>query len=163
MEVLVGTNLWKVILSCFCFFIMSQLFGAPNNTENYWQCDNRSGGSWAFGRAPDICDLDHFMPSASVYKLYGKQIFDDSVSQDYERLRYMDELYAAIKKMATWYITERNPKVSAEEKKFFVRAVMSMAHQESYWSHYRKTARGRLQMMRGDYGHGHGLFQVDDR
>lgn len=157
----INFRLWMISL---CLVVLSgAVFSAPNDTPNYWQCANRAGGSWSFGRAPDICDFDLFVTPSLVVKTYSKHIFDDSEVQDFERLRYMDEMYASIKKMAEWYLDSRNPKASAEEKKYFVRAVMSMAHQESYWSHYRKTSKGRIQMMRGDYGHGHGLFQVDDR
>ena len=36
-------------------------------------------------------------------------------------------------------------------------------HQETVWSHYRINTDGRVRYMRGDFGHGHGLMQVDDR
>lgn len=158
----------KRSLKLICLYLIPlltsfSLFSAPNDTADYWKCGNRAGGSWSFGRAPSICDFDDFLPLDFAKKTYTSQIFDDRVSVTNERERYMGEMYSALKYLATWYIKQRNPKVLQDEVDGFVRAVFSMAHQESYWSHYRISSSGRLQMMRGDYGHGHGLFQVDDR
>ncbi len=41
---------------------------------------------------------------------------------------------------------------------------MALAHQESYWTHYRYTARDKhLKFILGDGYHGHGILQIDER
>ncbi|MCK5882619.1 MAG: hypothetical protein KAG61_02935 [Bacteriovoracaceae bacterium] len=134
-----------------------------NDTSSYYKCYNRTGGSWEYGRAPSICDVGPFLNEEYVQSEFKTYIFEDIASVTGERKRYMTELHAMIKKMASWYIKERNPAVGEEELRAWIEAAYATANQESYWSHYRISKSKRLQMMRGDYGHGHGLFQVDDR
>jgi len=136
---------------------------AQNKTPDYWKCNNKSGGSWNFGRAPNVCDVDQFIDASYVSSVYGPAIFDDSKEVTVERARYMSEVYGLIKDTARYYIVSRKPEVSEEEILEFIQAAYAIGHQESYWSHYRIPSNKRFQYMRGDYGHGHGIFQVDDR
>lgn len=143
-------------------FICNQSF-AQNKTPDYWKCNNKSGGSWNFGRAPSVCDVDQFIDPGYVSAEYGPAIFDDAKEVTEERARYMSEVYGLIKDTARYYIESRKPDVSEEEVQQFIHAAYAIGHQESYWSHYRIPSNRRYQYMRGDYGHGHGMFQVDDR
>ncbi len=51
---------------------------------------------------------------------------------------------------------------SAPEVAAFTRAAVAVGFVESYFSQY-KMVEGRLQLMRGDQGHSHGLMQIHDR
>src|SRR5690606_23104670 len=77
--------------------------------------------------------------------------------------RYMREMHAIIRDAAIYYLKKRKPNVSNQELDAWVTAILTITAQESYTSHYRKATNGKLKMMRGDVGHGHGLMQVDDR
>ncbi len=136
---------------------------AQNKTPDNWKCENRVGGSWVFGIAPAGCDAGVFGEDNYVWDTYIPVVYNEKKSSSSERGRYMNELAAVLKESATLYIRKRKPKVSTSEVAGFVRAIFAMAHQESYWSHYRKYSDLRLKMMRGDSGHGHGMMQVDDR
>jgi hypothetical protein len=136
---------------------------AANPTPDYWKCINRVGGSWSFGRAPYACDAAAFGDDKFITTNMKALVFADKAEASGERVRYMSELYPAMRDIALYYLHSRKPSATAEEKAGWLRAMLALAHQESYWSHYRAATDGRLKMMRGDSGHGHGLMQVDDR
>jgi hypothetical protein len=141
----------------------SSAIAGYTDTGDYWKCTNKSGGSWNFGRAPNSCDVYHFVDPEYIRNEFTPVIFNDSANIDDERREYMNYMYGVIRDTAAYYIKSRKPDVSEEELEAFVAASYAIAHQESYWSHYRVPSNGRLQFMRGDYGHGHGMMQVDDR
>lgn len=142
---------------------LSGMVKAQNKTPDYWQCVNRVGGSWQFGVAPAGCDANSFGEDSYIWDTFLPVVFKAQDSIDNERNRYMEELGAVIRESATIYIKKRKPNVNPEEVTGFVRAAFAMAHQESYWTHYRIFSDQRLKLMRGDSGHGHGLMQIDDR
>lgn len=148
-----------------CSFALSTFSPAMayNDTENYWQCNNRVGGSWNFGRAPYACDVNAFGDESYITSFMAPTVFDDTVGITEERSRYMDAMYPVVRETAEYYIKLRKPGVSAAEVNAWQHAIYAIAHQESFWSHYRKATDNRLKMMRGDYGHGHGMMQLDDR
>ena len=135
-----------------------------NNTPDNWRCERPVSGEWRFGRAPVGCDVAAFGDPVVVYQNFAEQVFDDAASRDPERRRYMQALHAFVREAADYYLLQRRGgSVSMAERNAWRRAVMAMAHQESFLSHYRQTTNGQLKMMRGDRGHGHGLLQIDDR
>lgn len=136
---------------------------AYNDTPNYYKCTNRNGGSWTFGRAPNVCDTYHFLDTQFVERNFSEATFFDPVDQTAERRRYMTEMHALLKATASYFIRMKKPSVTDREHNEFLHAVFAIANQESYWSHYRQVQSGNTQFMRGDYGHGHGMMQVDDR
>jgi hypothetical protein len=146
-------------------FLIPKSIAAPDDTPDWWNCPNRTSGEWKFGRAPDVCDMDSFIDLDYVDNEFGEFVFEDTLSRDEERLRYMDEVYGLIKDVADYYISTRKPEATAEEIEIFLRSSFTIGHQESFWTHYRRPSHGTVQFMRsgGDYGHGHGIFQVDDR
>lgn len=154
-------KIWLVI--GFVTALVSEVGFTQNKTPDNWKCENRVGGSWSFGVAPAGCDASVFGEDKYIWDTYVPAVFNEKASVKTERLRYMNELAAVIKESATLYIHKRKPIVSDAEVAGFVHAAFTMAHQESYWSHYRQYTDLRLKMMRGDSGHGHGLMQVDDR
>ena len=157
----------KILFSASLALLLgSQLFApaqAYNATPDYWQCDNRVNGTWTFGHAPYGCDARRFGDDNFVYTNLGPAVFNDNLSASGERARYMSDLYPILREVADYYIWLRKPNVDSAEFQAWRRAVFAIAHQESYWSHYRKATDNRLKLMRGDYGHGHGIMQVDDR
>lgn len=153
------TNLTFVLISS--FYVNIETFAA--NTPDYYQCKNAVGGEWNYGRAPKACDANSFGSDQFVVQTYSQVIFIDQLQRDSERNRYMEELNAIIKESAVYYIQKRKPQVSAEETKAWTEGILATASNESYWSHYRKNSDGKIKMMRGDFGHGHGLMQIDDR
>ncbi|MCB0378569.1 MAG: hypothetical protein KDD33_08765 [Bdellovibrionales bacterium] len=135
---------------------------AQNNTADYWQCQNKVGGEWNFGLIPNACDVDPFMPAQVVLDKYGPMLFDQLATRGNERNRYMQEMFSFVREFADYYIEQRKPGVSSAEKLAWRKAIYTIAHQESFWSHYRNK-NSEVKMVRGDYGHGHGMMQIDDR
>ena len=135
---------------------------AESRTADFWQCSNKIGGQWAFGNAPNACSVNHKESPTKVRTEFSPVLFQDARTSEAERGRYISELYPAMRDFAAYYIKRRNPSVSAAEIKGFQTALFSLAHQESFWSHYRDGADGLVRYMRGDSGHGHGIMQIDD-
>ena len=136
---------------------------AQNKTPDYWKCNNRVGGSWSFGIAPHACDVSPFLKSDYIEEEWSNILFDTIKSRPTEQSRYMQELYSVLSEASELYIKRRKPNVRNDEINAWQRAILSIAHQESFWSHYRIASDKKIKMMRGDYGHGHGLMQIDDR
>lgn len=132
-------------------------------TADYYKCSYREGGEWNYGRAPNVCAASPFGPDATVYSTYDDLILLDTAPRTSERIRYVNELSAAIRDAAEYYLKKRKPNVSATELAQWKFAIQLVAAHESRLSHYRKTTDTRLKMMRGDFGHGHGVMQIDDR
>jgi hypothetical protein len=153
------------------FFMLAICFSTPiafaqHNTPSYWKCDNKVGGSWVFGRAPSACDVKKFLDVDATKKTYGSLVFADASDAGEETRRYMTNLYSVIRDSAKYYIKKRKPTVSAAEITAWQEAMYAVAHQESFWTHFRMPAgvsSTQLKMMRGDAGHGHGIMQIDDR
>lgn len=136
---------------------------AQSNTPDYYKCVNRVGGEWNYGRAPQACDGQTFGDDRVVLQDYSPIIFNDLQNISNERSRYMTELHAVIKAASVYYLKKRIPNVSTQELEAWTLGILTTASQESYWSHYRHATDRKLKMMRGDFGHGHGMMQVDDR
>lgn len=134
------------------------------DTPDFWMCSNRSKiNSYEFARARYVCDLHHFIDPDYVESEFSQFIFDEQADIEVERRRVMTEIYALIRDTAEYFINERDPDVTQEEIDWFVLSSFSIGNQETFWSHYRLEENMPTQYMRGDYGHGHGIFQVDDR
>ena len=133
------------------------------NTADYYKCTNREGGEWNFGRAPQVCSASAFGSDSYLTKNFSILVFQDTATRVAERNRYMGEMHAVVKEAATAYLKKKKPSATAAEVSAFVEGIVTTAAHESYFSMYRKTSDARLKMMRGDYGHGHGLMQIDDR
>lgn len=136
---------------------------AQNPTPNNWKCVESVGGEWHFGRAPNACRVSTFQNEADVRQYWPQVTFRDSNSRTSERNRYMAEMNELLTGMGVAYLKKRKPSASSAEQAAWTKALLALAHQESFWSHYRTGTDNKLRMMRGDFGHGHGLMQVDDR
>ncbi len=136
---------------------------AFNDTSDFWRCENRVGGAWVFGRVPYACDVQPFGEPAYVQRQFAPVIFDDLAGQPVETSRYMESLNSVIRDTSDYYLSIRKPNASTAEKQAWRYAIFAVAHQETFWSHYRNATDSRIKMVRGDSGHGHGMMQVDDR
>lgn len=136
---------------------------AANPTPDYWQCSNRIGGTWTFGQVPSACDVDAFGDSNYVRTTFAPVLYQDNKTASSERPRYVQEMHAVLRDAAAYYLKTRKPTVSVTEQAAWQRAIFAAATQETWWTHYRASTDGRTKMVRGDFGHGHGMMQIDDR
>lgn len=150
----------KLLIGIFCSFSGSFLIA---KTPDYYKCVARVGGEWNYGRAPQACDASSFGDDRVLRQDYPELFFQDVVPREAERARYMQNLHSVIRDASIYYLKKRKADVSNDELNWFVFGIMTTAAQESYWSQYRVTADEKIKMMRGDFGHGHGMMQVDDR
>lgn len=124
-------------------------------------CQNKIAGVWDFGQAPYGCDIGQFIQPQFVEKNFSPLIYNHQGSPD-EPLRYGEAMYVTLKTLAAYYLQQREPNVNPATLANWVRLILTTAHQESYWSHFRRID-NRITLVRGDSGHGHGLMQLDDR
>lgn len=136
---------------------------APYETPDYYLCNNRIGGEWNFGRVPSACDVAPWGDPVYVTDNFAPVIFDDNVAVSGERQRYMQEVHAMLRDSVKYYLLARKPDAGADEIAAWQQANFAKAHQETFWTHYRDATDGNIKMVRGDYGHGHGMVQIDDR
>ena len=155
------TYLIKIALFALVLWLPSQSFAQFNNTPDYWRCSNRTGGTWTFGHAPSACSASTFIGVNYVESKFSPYIFSDSANRTRERDRYMSEMHNLVVEAADYYMKKRKSNVSSRELANWKEAVLAITHQESFMTHYRDGS--ALRMMRGDFGHGHGLMQIDDR
>ncbi|MCB9061144.1 MAG: hypothetical protein H6622_06455 [Halobacteriovoraceae bacterium] len=135
---------------------------AYNSTPKYWNCKNKNFGSWNFGNFAESCDVDTLLDEQITFNIYSPLIYFENEYSQTERTRFMELMYSTLKDISHYYFLKRSPMATLQELEAWEKAVYSMSNQESFWSHYRKNG-DKLQVMRGDYGHGHGIMQVDDR
>ncbi len=139
------------------------------NTADFWMCQSRQGGSWTVGRAANICLVSPFQKPAEVKSYWSQVTYDDSkyssssTAKKRENTRYSNEMNGLMTGIATKYLKKRLPAASDEETTAWADAILAVSYHESIWTHYRKGTDGQMRMLRGDFGHGHGLMQVDDR
>lgn len=134
-----------------------------NDTEDFWKCEGKVGGAWKFGVAPYACNGATFGPDAVILDNLQPFIFNtEAESLTDERKYYVSNMIQLIKGISKIYLQARKP-ASEEEVKAWSEAMLTVSHQESFISHYRHVKDQPLKYMRGDFGHGHGLMQVDDR
>ncbi|WP_206483660.1 hypothetical protein [Thalassotalea sp. G2M2-11] len=153
-------------LAIFAILFVFKAQALPNDTENFYLCSGKTtvSTSWNFGTAPAYCDIDPFGDPKFVQDYLNQIIFDSGESASTERNRYMNELNAVIIDAAQYYLINRKPNASQDEMEAWGSAIKTVAHQETFWSHYfEAVVDGRTKMMRGDSGHGHGMMQIDDR
>ncbi|WP_019029643.1 hypothetical protein [Colwellia piezophila] len=137
---------------------------AVENTEDYYNCENKvTGTNWDYGTVPSWCDAASFGDSAKIKADFADITFDANEDEASERDRYMSAMYPVIRDAAEHYFDTRQPDASITEKAAWVHAVMATASIETRWSQYRDALDGKIKMIRGDLGHGHGMMQIDDR
>src|SRR5665213_938890 len=127
-------------------------------------CLNKNtSGSWNFGSSPSGCNISSFQTVDFVKSHYNEVTFVDATATNGGRAGYVNEMYLLLTETGQYYIKQRNPAVTPAEEEGFVLALLTLASQESVWTHYRLGSDGVYRYMRGDSLHGFGLMQIDDR
>ncbi|MGE3262480.1 MAG: hypothetical protein AB7K68_11935 [Bacteriovoracia bacterium] len=127
-------------------------------------CKNKVNGTYIFGRAPYGCDASSYEDTSKVLENMDSLVFNEKKNQNEEVKRYSTAMYRFARDAADEYITRRNPNVSKAEKEAFRKGVMALMHQESFWSHYRISAKdGNMKIMKGDQDFSFGMMQIHGR
>lgn len=127
-------------------------------------CVGKDVGDWAFGEAADGCDAGRFGSVSRIKYIYSDFVFDRGQASNPEhRKDYVTNVNALIRDLATQYIRSRNPDVKDDEMNAFIEGVRAVAHQETFWSHYRVAAKGGHKLSTGDRNISHGMMQINQR
>ena len=135
----------------------------PFLAEAQLSCTNSIGGQWNFGTAPRSCNVSPLASTNQIRDQYTSIFFKDEQPTDQGRQEYISSMFPILRDVGRYYIQRRNPSVTQIEMNYFVEGLFTLAHQESFWTHYRNGTDGIIRYMRGDNYHGHGMMQVDDR
>lgn len=125
-------------------------------------CPGKDPGSWNWGEAPSACEASRFGEVARIKFIYSDFALDRTRGEDPEhRKDYVTNLHALLRELSTEFIKAKKPDVTKAEADAFVLAIEAVAHQETYWSHYRVGKDGRYKMMVGDKNISHGIMQIN--
>lgn len=164
-----GKLIFLLLTLIFAFGQNLQFAHAQNATADFWKCDSRQGGSWTVGRAANICLVEPFQKATEVEAYWPQVTYDDakynsSTSvRNAENSRYSSEMNNLVDGFSRQYYLRKKPNAPAAEVEAWAKAILAVSYHESIWTHYRKGSDKVMRMLRGDFGHGHGLMQVDDR
>jgi hypothetical protein len=124
-------------------------------------CSQKLSGTWEFGQAPYGCAISADI-SQPLQSKYPSLVYDEKQDKS-EAFRFTNEMYNYLIDYSTAYFKRRSPNASDAEIDQWNHLVLSVVHQESYWTQYRKGKDGLFRFFRGDGGHGYGMMQIDDR
>lgn len=128
------------------------------------ECPSKDAGSWNWGEAPSGCEASRFGDTSRIKFLYHDFVYDRTTSTPEEhRKDYVTSIHALIRDLAAEYIKAKKPDVQDDEVKAFIEAIEAVAHQETYWSHYRVGQDGRYKLMTGDQNISHGMMQINQK
>jgi hypothetical protein len=125
-------------------------------------CNARDKGRYTWGESPDGCDAGSIGDASKVKSLYGNFTYDMRKNDSAHIQSYMNNMNALIRDLSADYIRRRQPGVDSATVNSFVRAIESVATQESYWTHYRWGKDSGLKVMTGDNTHSLGMMQLHD-
>jgi hypothetical protein len=125
-------------------------------------CSQKLGGTWEFGRAPYGCAIDASIAQPLQAK-YPTLVYDDAKEKKSESPRFTTDMYSFLTDYSSAYFKRRSPTATDAQVDQWNHLVLSVVHQESFWTHFRKGKDGLFRYFRGDGGHAYGLMQVDDR
>ncbi|KPA11380.1 secreted protein containing CUB domain protein [Candidatus Magnetomorum sp. HK-1] len=174
------------LLSLFMFFSMisfafavdlDEIVGQPKgdserrDTQDYFICDPEGNahyidwGNW--GEVGVWCDPDMLVDyyqevEQRVSTRYSGLIIQSRSSPFSQRKEILSKLVSLITVMIHKILNERSIVWEQTEIEAFTKGVIAKALQESSLSQY-KIIDNKIRLMRGDFGHGHGLSQIDDR
>ncbi len=148
---------FNYVVSVFVLLSGQSLFAQNLN------CTSKIGGSWNFGTAPAACNVSPLMTQDSVEAQYSPLLFNEASDVTTERKDFLSEMFSLLRDVGTSYLLRANPQASNEELNGFLEGLYTLAHQETFWTHYRLGKDQMIRYMRGDSDHGHGMMQVDDR
>lgn len=137
------------------------LFATPSAAKAS-RCTQKLEGTWQFGRAPYGCGIEKSL-ARDYSRKYGSLIFDEGKPRAKETQRFIREMHDFLSYYARNYYLRRDPHADEAELNEWTRLVLSAAHQESYWTHFRMGKDDTFRVFKGDGFHGHGILQIDDR
>jgi len=177
----------RTLILCLCIFILfcfyayavelGEIVGQPkgdserSDTEDYFICDPEGNshyidwGNWGEVGVwcnPDMLNDYYQMVEQRVISRYNGLIIQQRSSPFTERKPVLSKLVSLITVMIHKVLNERNISWEQSEIDAFTKGVIAKALQESSLSQY-KIIDDKIRLMRGDFGHGHGLSQIDDR
>lgn len=127
-------------------------------------CHAKDAGDWNWGEAPSGCEANRFGDTSRIKFIYHDFVYDrTTTTPDEHRKDYVTAIHALLRDLSTEYIKAKKPDVQADEVKAFVEAIEAVAHQETYWSHYRVGKDGRYKLMTGDKNISHGMMQINQK
>lgn len=127
-------------------------------------CFAKDAGDWNWGEAPSGCEANRFGDTSRIKFIYHDFVFDrTTTTPDEHRRDYVTAMHALLRDLSTEYIRAKKPDVQDDEVKAFVEAIEAVAHQETYWSHYRVGKDGRYKLMTGDKNISHGMMQINQK
>jgi hypothetical protein len=113
-----------------------------------------------FGQAQTGCDAEYFGDIARIKYIYPDFVFDRRKADiDSERKEYVTNMHAIIKRVATEFYKGRFPDATQLKIDEWVHAILAIANNESFLSHYRIGPDGRFKLMTGDHVKSHGIMQ----
>jgi len=126
------------------------------------ECPGKDAGDWNWGEAPSACEASRFGEVSRIKFIYSDYALDRTRGADPEhRKDYVTNMHALLRELSMEYIRAKKPEVSKAEVDAFALAIEAVAHQETYWSHYRIGKDGRYKMMVGDKNVSHGIMQIN--
>lgn len=127
-------------------------------------CQSKDVGVWEFGEGANGCDANRYGSVARIKFVYPEFIFDRTKADDVElRKDYVTNINALLRDLASHYIRSRRADVQDDEVNAFVLAIHAVAHQETYWSHYRIGTAGGYKLATGDRNVSHGMMQINQK
>lgn len=156
--------MFRVITSTTLVLLAVSESGAhAQSTPDFWQCTGRISGSWMPGVVPSACNVSDFGDPNFAAREYKPVIIDLQQPYSNQINGYMSNLKPVLSDAATYYFKTRIPGASQADLDLWTRLVLTVSFHETQWTQYRKGTDGVMKMIRGDYGHGHGMMQIDDR
>ncbi|CAN5391687.1 hypothetical protein BH10BDE1_BH10BDE1_19190 [soil metagenome] len=163
----VGPKFGLMLLTAISLFAVTSLVAsddAKSNVPFVRECTNRDAGVWEWGEASDGCDANRFGAVSRIKFVYNEFVFDRSTADNAEQRKdYMTNVNALLRDLSTQYIKARRPDVKDDEVAAFINAIRTVAHQETFWSHYRIAAKGGYKLATGDHNISHGMMQINQR
>jgi hypothetical protein len=127
-------------------------------------CKNKVEGEYQFGEAGSACSVETYEDESNAISKYQDVIFDERKNENTERSRYVSNLIKLIGDSSDAYYKQRKPKATTQEVATFRRAFLALAHQESFFSHYRISEKDdALKVMKGDQYQSFGLVQLHSK
>ncbi len=127
-------------------------------------CQGKDPGVWEFGEGSDGCDAKRYGSVSRIKYIFSEFVYDRTAATDGDqRKEYVTNVNALLRDLATKYIRDRRPDVQDDEVAAFVNAIHTVAHQETFWSHYRIGAKGGYKLSTGDRNISHGMMQINQR
>ncbi len=151
---------WLLVFSVLTILICQSAFATDYRSN---RCKNRKGGEFDFGEGGVGCDVSAYKEIPDVMFNYASFVFNRAEETEVQRKEYVTSMVGLIADLARFYIDQRKPNASEQEKKAWVRAILAKGNQETYLSHYRIERDGNIKLTTGDSLYSYGIMQIHRR